>query len=183
MAAKNVKKLSMAAAAVLLAAVSMVGFSLVSSQGGEGAEARGTTVFEPEPVQRGGEDRTRLNELEAAFDKAETDEERERIMAEASELLREPTSPANLQRTAQYTEAANLLTLAIGAMPKQEDGHAAIPFTSIGYSEQDGMLVVRIHQDFSTLANMQEYEKLIRSVIGNEIDLKIVHGGEYWQLG
>ena len=68
-------------------------------------------------------------------------------------------------------------------MPKQENGHAAIPFTRMGYSEQDGMLVVRIHQDFSTLANMQVYEKLIRGVIGNEIDLKIVHGGEYWQLG
>jgi len=121
--------------------------------------------------------------LEDAFDRAATDEDRERIMAEASTLLREPISPANIQRTEQYTEAPNLLTVAIANMPKQENGHAAIPFTRMGYSEQDGMLVVRIHQDFSTLANMQVYEKLIRGVIGNEIDLKIVHGGEYWQLG
>ena len=183
MTAKNVKKLSMVAAAVLLTSVSVVGFGLVSDQGGEGAEVRGVTVLEPEPVQKEAEDRTRLEELEDAFSRAVTDEDRERILAEASELLREPHSPANIQRTAQYTEAANILTVAIANMPKQENGHAAIPFTSIGYSERDGMLVVGIHQDFSTLANMQGYEKLIRSVIGDEIDLKIVHGGEYWQLG
>jgi len=183
MTAQNVKKLSVIAAAVLLVAVSMIGFGLISGQGNEGAEVRGVTVFEPEPIQKETEDRTRLNELEGAFDRAATDEERERIMAEASELLREPVSPADPQRTAQYTEVMNLLTVAIDNMPKQDNGHDAVPFTSIGYSERDGMLVVSIHQDFSTLDNMQEYEKLIRSVIGDEIDLKLVHGGEYWQLG
>ena len=183
MTTKNVKKLSMAAAAVFLAAMSVVSFGLVSDRGDQGAEVKGVTILEPEPVQREEEDRTRLIELDGEYDRATTDEDRERIMAEASELLREPYSPANIQRTAQYTEAADLLTRAIAKMPKQENGHAAIPFTSIGYSERDGMLVVEIHQDFSTLANMQGYEKLIRSVIGYEIDLKIVHGGDYWQLG
>ena len=140
------------------------------------------TVLEPEPVQREAEDNTRLNELEGAFDRAVTDEDRERILAEASTLLREPISPANIQRTEQYTAASNLLTVAIDNMPKQENGHDAIPFTGMGYSERDGMLVVRIHQDFSTLANMQGYEKIIRGVIGNELDLKLVHDGDYFQL-
>ncbi|MDE0526471.1 MAG: hypothetical protein OXI27_07765 [Thaumarchaeota archaeon] len=182
MISNNAKKLPIAAAAVLLVAMSVVGFDLVSGQADRGTEAIGTTVLAPEPVQREAEDRTRLNELEAAFDNAKTDEERERILAEASTHLREPTSLANPQRTAQYTEVSNLLTLAITDMPKQENGHAAVPFTRIGYSEQDGMLVVRIHQDFSTLDNMKAYEKIIRGVIGNEIDLKLVHGGDYWVL-
>ena len=182
MISKNVKKLPIAAAVVLLMAAFVVGFDLISGQGDGGTEARGMTVLEPEPVQREAEDLTRLNELEAAFDSATTDEERERILAEASAHLREPTSPANPQRTAQYTAAMNILTLAITDMPKQENGHAAVPFTSIGYSERDGMLVVEIHQDFSTLDNMKAYEKLIRGVIGNEIDLKLVHGGDYWRL-
>lgn len=42
--------------------------------------------------------------------------------------------------------------------------------------------MVGIHQNFSTLANMREYESLIRGVIGSEIDLRIVHGEEYWKL-
>lgn len=182
MGVKNAKKLPIVATAVLLVAISAVGLGLISDQADEDAEIRGITVFEPEPIQREKEDRIRLNELEDAFNSAETAKDRERIRAEASTLLREPISPTNIQRTAQYTEAANLLTVAIADMPKQENGHRAIPFTRMGYSEQDGMLVVRIHQDFSTLDNMKRYEKLIRSVIGNEIDLKIVHGGEYWQL-
>ena len=182
MISNNAKKLSIAAAAILLVAASVVGFDLVSGQGKAGTESSGTTVYEPDPVQRPADDRTRLNELEATFDRATTDEERERIIAEASTHLKESASPANLQRTAQYTAAAHLLTAAIADMPKQENGHAAIPFTRMGYSEQDGMLVVRIHQDFSTLDNMKKYEKTIRGVIGNEIDLKLVHGGGYWQL-
>ena len=183
MISNNAKKLPIAATAVLLVAVSAVGFGLVSGQGDGGTEAGGVTVLEPEPVQKEAEDLTRLIELEGEHDRATTDEERERIMAEALTHLREPTSPANPQRTAQYTEVMNLLTAAIDDMPKQENGHDAVPFTSIGYSEQDGMLVVEIHQNFSTLANMQGYEQLIRGVIGNKIDLKIVNGGEYWQLG
>ena len=168
MISNNAKKLPIAAAAILLVAASVVGFDFVSGQGEGSTEASGTTVFEPDPVQRIADDRTRLNELEAAFDSATTDEERERIIAEASTHLREPASPVNLQRTAQYTAAAHLLTAAIADMPKQDDEHAAIPFTRMGYSERDGMLVVRIHQDFSTLDNMKKYEKTIRGVIGNE---------------
>ena len=182
MISNNAKKLPIAAAAILLVAASVVGFGLVSGQGEGGTEAGGTTVYEPDPVQRVAEDRTRLNELEAAFNSATTDEERERIIAEASTHLREPASTADLQRTAQYAAAAHLLTAAIADMPEQANGHAAIPFTRMGYSEQDRMLVVRIHQDFSTLDNMKGYEKLIRGVIGNEIDLKLVHGGSYWRL-
>ena len=182
MLSNNAKKLPIAVAAVLLVAVFVVSFDLISGQGDGGTEARGMTVFEPYPVQKEAEDLTRLNELEGEYDMATTDEERERIMAEASTYLREPTSPANPQRTAQYTEVMNLLTAAINNMPKQDNGHAAIPFTSMGYSERDGMLVVDIHQDFSTLDNMKKYEKLIRGVIGDEIDLKLVHGGDYYQL-
>lgn len=183
MIASNTKRLPIAAAAVLLVAVSAVGFDLVSGQGDEGSEARGVTVLEPEPVQEEAEDLTRLIELEGEYNNATTDEDRERIKAEALTLLREPTSPANPQRTAQYSEARDLLTAAIDAMPKQENGHDAVPFTGIGYNERDGMLVVEIHQDFSTLAKMQGYEQLIRDVIGDKIDLKIVNGGEYWQSG
>ena len=183
MISNSAKKLPIAAAAVLLVAVSVVGFDLVSGQDNEGSEAMGVTVLEPEPVQKVAKDLARLNELEGEYDRAVTDKDRERIKAEALTLLREPTSPANIQRTEQYIKAMNLLTTAINNMPKQESGHAAIPFTSMGYSEQDRMLVVEIHQNFSTLANMQGYEQLIRGVIGNKIDLKIVHGGEYWQLG
>ena len=57
------------------------------------------------------------------------------------------------------------------------------PYTGIGHDTKTGLLTVRIHQDFATLDNMKEYEKTIRSVIGDEIDLKISNGGEYWTLG
>ena len=178
MISNNTKKLS--TAAVFLAAMFVVGF-FVSVQGDNDPEVRGITIFEPKSTQTETADRTRLNELEDEFNKAETDKERERIITEASIHLRESAPPTNLKRMTQYTEAVNRLTTAVNNMPKQEDGHAAIPFTRMGYSEQDEMLVVRIHQDFSTLDNMKRYE-LIRDVIGKELDLKIVDGGDYWRL-
>ena len=65
-------------------------------------------------------------------------------------------------------------------MPKQ-GVHKAIPFTSIGYNHDSEMLEIRIHQDFVTMNNMNNYEKIIRSVVGNSIDLKLFNGGDYWQ--
>ena len=181
MIAKNARKISMIAAAVSLVAISMIGLDLVSSQSGD-AEVKGVTVIEPDPVQSEKENRTELIALEDAFNKADTDEERERIKAEVSKLLREQV-PLNLEKAIKHNEAKDMLVEAIHIMPRQDNGHAAIPYTGIGHDTKTGLLTVRIHQDFATLDNMKEYEKTIRSVIGDEIDLKISNGGEYWTLG
>ena len=182
MITKNAKNISMIAVAVSLVAISMVGFNLVSGQSGD-TEVKGVTIIEPDPVQSEKEDRTELIALEDAFNKADTDEERERIKAEAAELLREQVPLTNLEKAIKHNEAKDMLGEAIHTMPRQDNGHAAIPYTSIGHDTKTGLLTIEIHQDFATLDNMKEYEKTIRSVIGDEIDLKISNGGEYWILG
>lgn len=92
----------MAAAVVLLAAVSMACFDLVSRQNDVGMGAGGTTILEPEPAQKEAKDRTRLNEPEDAFTRAETDKERKRIITEASELLRDPVPSFDVKGAAQH---------------------------------------------------------------------------------
>ena len=125
MIAKNARKISMIAAAVSLVAISMIGFDLVSSQSGD-AEVKGVTVIEPDPVQSEKENRTELIALEDAFNKADTGEERERIKAEVSKLLREQV-PLNLEKAIKHNEAKDMLVEAIHIMPRQDNGHAAIP--------------------------------------------------------
>ena len=160
---------------------SSVGGIKISTQSSvAGSASGGKTVIDTTLTNPVKEDRTALNSLEDAFDSAETDMERESIKAEAQNLLGEPRSfAADAQRTLQYGNAKEVLTDSIVEMPKQ-DGHNAIPFTQIGYSTRSGMLEVGIHQDFATADNMRQYESIIRAIIGDQIDLRISNGGNYW---
>ena len=174
------KKVALIAVVTFSIAMSMASINLVLGQTEDNAASSGKTVIDTTFTTPVKEDRTALNSLEYAFGNAETDTERESIKAEAQNLLREPPSfAADAQRTLQYGNVKEVLTDSIAEMPKQ-DGHNAIPFTQIGYSTSSGMLEVRIHQDFATANNMQQYESIIRSIIGNQIDLKISNGGNYW---
>ena len=158
-----------------------VGGIKISTQSSTTGSASGEkTVIDTTLTNQVKEDRAVLNSLEDAFDSAETDTERESIKAEAQNLLMEPPSfAADVQRTLQYDNAKEILTDSIVKMPKQ-DGHNAIPFTQIGYSTRSGMLEVGIHQDFATADNMRQYESIIRQIIGDQIDLRISNGGDYW---
>ena len=177
------KKVALIAVVTFSIAMSMASINLVLGQTEDNAASSGKTVIDTTFTNPVKEDRTVLNSLEDAFGNAETDTERESIKAEAQNLLRGPPSfAADVQRTLQYGNAKEILTDSIVEMPKQ-DGHNAIPFTQIGYSTRSGMLEVKIHQDFATANNMQQYESIIRSIIGNQIDLKISNGGDYWALG
>ena len=159
---------------------SVGGVKISTQSSAAGSASGGKTVIDTTFTNPVKEDRTVLNSLEDAFDSAETDTERESIKAEAQNLLRElPSFAADVQRTLQYDNAKEILTDSIVEMPKQ-DGHNAIPFTQIGYSTRSGMLEVRIHQDFATAENMRQYESIIRAIIGDQIDLRISNGGNYW---
>ena len=159
---------------------SVGGIKISTQSSTTGSASGGKTVIDTTFTNPVKEDRTVLNSLEDAFDSAETDTERESIKAEAQNLLRElPSFAADVQRTLQYDNAKEILTDSIVKMPKQ-DGHNAIPFTQIGYSTRSGMLEVRIHQDFATADNMRQYESIIRAIIGDQIDLRISNGGNYW---
>ena len=159
---------------------SVGGVKISTQSSATGSASGGKTVIDTTLTNPVKEDGTVLNSLEDAFDSAETDAERESIMAEVQNLLGEPPSfAADVQRTLQYGNAEEVLTDSIVEMPKQ-DGHNAIPFTQIGYSTRSGMLEVRIHQDFATAENMRQYESIIRAIIGDQIDLRISNGGNYW---
>ena len=159
---------------------SVGGIKISTQSSTTGSASGGKTVIDTTFTNPVKEDRTALNSLEGEFDGAETDTERESIKAEAQNLLRElPSFAADAQRTLQYGNAKEILTDSIVKMPKQ-DGHNAIPFTQIGYSTRSGMLEVRIHQDFATADNMRQYESIIRAIIGDQIDLRISNGGNYW---
>ena len=159
---------------------SVGGVKISTQSSATGSASGGKTVIDTTLTNPVKEDRTVLNSLEDAFDSAETDAERESIMAEVQNLLGEPRSfAADVQRTLQYDNAKEILTDSIVEMPKQ-DGHNAIPFTQIGYSTRSGMLEVKIHQDFATAENMRQYESIIRAIIGDQIDLRISNGGNYW---
>ena len=159
---------------------SVGGIKISTQSSATGSASGGKTVIDTTLTNPVKEDRTVLNSLEDAFDSAETDAEKESIMAEVQNLLGEPRSfAADVQRTLQYGNAEEVLTDSIVEMPKQ-DGHNAIPFTQIGYSTRSGMLEVRIHQDFATAENMRQYESIIRAIIGDQIDLRISNGGNYW---
>ena len=160
---------------------SSVGGVKISTQSSvAGSASGGKTVIDTTLTNPVKEDRTALNSLEDAFDSAETDTERESIKAEAQNLLMElPSFATDAQRTLQYGNAKEILTDSIVKMPKQ-DGHHAIPFTQIGYSTRSGMLEVGIHQNFATADNMRQYESIIRAIIGDQIDLRISNGGNYW---
>ena len=174
------KKVALIAAVTFSIAMPMASINLVLGQTEDNAASGGKTVIDTTLTNPVKEDRTALNSLEDAFDGAETDTERELIKAEAQNLLMEPPSfAADVQRTLQYGNAKEILTDSIVKMPKQ-DGHNAIPFTQIGYSTRSGMLEVGIHQDFATADNMRQYESIIRAIIGDQIDLRISNGGNYW---
>ena len=174
------KKVALIAAVTFSIAMPMASINLVLGQTEDNAASGGKTVIDTTLTNPVKEDRTALNSLEDAFDGAETDTERELIKAEAQNLLMEPPSfAADVQRTLQYGNAKEILTDSIVKMPKQ-DGHNAIPFTQIGYSTRSGMLEVGIHQDFATADNMRQYESIIRQIIGDQIDLRISNGGNYW---
>ena len=159
---------------------SVGGIKISTQSSATGSASGGKTVIDTTLTNPVKEDRTVLNSLEDAFDSAETDAEKESIMAEVQNLLGEPRSfAADVQRTLQYDNAKEILTDSIVEMPKQ-DGHNAIPFTQIGYSTRSGMLEVKIHQDFATAENMRQYESIIRQIIGDQIDLRISNGGNYW---
>ena len=159
---------------------SVGGIKISTQSSATGSASGGKTVIDTTLTNPVKEDRTVLNSLEDAFDSAETDAEKESIMAEVQNLLGEPRSfAADVQRTLQYDNAKEILTDSIVEMPKQ-DGHNAIPFTQIGYSTRSGMLEVKIHQDFATAENMRQYESIIRAIIGDQIDLRISNGGNYW---
>ena len=159
---------------------SVGGVKISTQSSATGSASGGKTVIDTTLTNPVKEDRTALNSLEDAFDGAETDTERESIKAEAQNLLRElPSFAADAQRTLQYGNAKEVLTDSIVKMPKQ-DGHHAIPFTQIGYSTRSGMLEVGIHQDFATAENMRQYGSIIRAIIGDQIDLRISNGGNYW---
>ena len=159
---------------------SVGGVKISTQSSATGSASGGKTVIDTTLTNPVKEDGTVLNSLEDAFDSAETDAERESIMAEVQNLLGEPPSfAADVQRTLQYGNAEEVLTDSIVEMPKQ-DGHNAIPFTQIGYSTRSGMLEVKIHQDFATAENMRQYESIIRAIIGDQIDLRISNGGNYW---
>ena len=174
------KKVALIAVVTFSIAMSMASINLVLGQTEDNAASSGKTVIDTTFTTPVKEDRTALNSLEYAFGNAETDTERESIKAEAQNLLREPPSfAADAQRTLQYGNVKEILTDSIAEMPKQ-DGHNAIPFTQIGYSTSSGMLEVKIHQNFATADNMRQYESIIRQIIGDQIDLRISNGGNYW---
>ena len=159
---------------------SVGGIKISTQSSTTGSASGGKTVIDTTLTNPVKEDRTVLNSLEDAFDSAETDAEKESIMAEAQNPPRElPSFAADVQRTLQYDNAKEILTDSIVEMPKQ-DGHNAIPFTQTGYSTRSGMLEVKIHQDFATAENMRQYESIIRAIIGDQIDLRISNGGNYW---
>lgn len=173
------KNFKMVLLAVMLSAI-VIPLGLMGNA--DAVNTQGKTVIEPEFVARSSPDTLALIALDEAYGEAETDEERQAIKAQAEKLLVKRTSTSfDQERTVMYLEAKDVLVDAIGEMSKI-DGHNAIPYTRAGYSSETGMLIIAIHQDFATLENMEKYEKTIRSVIGDEIDLKLSNGGEYWQL-
>ena len=181
MTRKNTKKYALITLLILSVAVPLTSFTLVSGQAENSiTDNSGSTVIELE-LQTQSPDRSELIALEHAFNSAQTVQERELIKSQASHILRETTySQADIQKGNEYTQIKDKLIDAIANMPKQ-DRHNAIPFTGMGYDHDSKMLEVQIHQDFVTKENMKKYERIIRGIVGNAIDLKLSNGGNYWQ--
>ena len=163
--------------------IPITGFSLVSGQIDDKTTiSQGKTLIQPDFVTKVKEDRSELIALDEAYGKASTDKEREAIKAAADEIMqKDRPSVDELQKGANYMEIKDELVASITSMPKIGE-HFAIPFTGVGYDRDSASLEIRIHQDFATMENMKNYEKTIRSIVGDDVDLKISNGGEYSQL-
>ena len=161
--------------AVMLSAI-VVPLTIMGSA--DAANNIGKTIIDTTAPVKENHNLERLAVLDEAFGNVESDSERESIKQEALALMiQKPIrTAADIEKQTQYLEVQDVLTDSITNMP-QIDGKYAIPFTRIGYDESVEMLHVRIHEDYVTNENMQNYENTIRSFIGEDVDLKISNGG------
>lgn len=167
--------------AVMLSAI-VVPLTIIGSA--DAADNAGRTIIDTSVPVKVNHNLEQLAVLDQAFENAESDGERESIKQEALKLMKSKPirSSSDIEKQIRYLGVQEVLTDSITSMP-QVDGKYAIPFTRIGYDESVEMLHVRIHEDYATQENMQNYEKTIRSFIGNDIDLKLSNGGApNWQF-
>jgi hypothetical protein len=178
---KNAKTL-LFAAIVFTVVITVISSQLVSAEPVKDA-IKGKTIIDTKMKKFIKEDRSKLISLEKAFDNAKSDKFREMIKKEALKHLKikQIQTIEEQNRSIQYNEVKDVLVDKILAKPKI-NGENAIPFTRIGYDSESKTLEVRIHKDSANMVKMIVYEKLIRSIIGTEIDVKLSNGGEYWDL-
>ena len=178
---KNAKTL-LFAAIVFTVVITVISSQLVSAEPVKDA-IKGKTIIDTKMKKFIKEDRSKLISLEKAFDNAKSEKPREEIKKEALKHLKtkQIQTIAEQNRVTQYNEVKDVLVDKILAKPKI-NGENIIPFTRIGYDSENKILEVRIHKDSANLVKMLVYEKLIRSMVGAEIDVRLSNGGEYWDL-
>lgn len=131
----------------------------------------------------------RLQQLEEQRDLAKSDTDKKQIQNQIDTIMqqaRENRPVIDPQRKAEYelkvdllTEAITLETLKVSPVEKK----SVIPWTTISFDENENALAVGIHQDFAQLPNMQKYAQMIRTFLGNDVDLVLYNGSDYWELG
>lgn len=128
-----------------------------------------------------------LQQLDEKRNNASSDAERNQIQKQIDSVIGQAKEKQQLidpRREAKYGAMVEQLsdTLAIERKSiSSTDKERVIPTTSIGFEENS--LAIGIHQDYASTENMEKYAKKIRNILGNDIDLVLYNGGDYWHFG
>lgn len=127
-----------------------------------------------------------LQQLDEKRNNAASDIERDQIQKQIDAIIqqaKERQPIIDTQCIAKYELMVEQLANALGSERKNissADKERIIPTTSISYEED--ALAIGIHQDYATAQNMAKYAQKIRSILGNDVDLVLYNGGDYWHF-
>lgn len=146
----------------------------------------GKTVIKTE-IQEKTLDKTleKLQQLDEMRNNVTSDEEKNKIQNQMDVLIQEAQTKKpviDAKRVAEYDLKVEQLTNVI-ANEEKISHNTIIPYTTLGFDPSQNTLAIGIQQDYATTDNLEKYAQKIRSIVGNDIDIVVYNGGDYWQLG
>lgn len=146
----------------------------------------GKTVIKTE-IQGKVPDQTleKLQQLDEMRNNVASDEDRNQIQNQMDALIQEAQTKQpviDAKRVAEYDLKVEQLTNAIANEEKISQS-TIIPYTTLGFDPYQNALAIGIQQDYATADKLEKYAQKIRSIVGNDVDIVVYNGGDYWQLG